>query len=86
MVNQVIDIRGGVVISDGETMDSIPLPVAGLMTNERGFSIANHYAKLHEKIEKLGSKFPAPLMTLSFMALLVIPGMEFCLYSLTKQS
>jgi adenine deaminase len=54
----------------------LPLPVAGLMSCEDGYRIAEEYASLDSLAKELGSGLAAPFMTLSFMALLVIPHLK----------
>jgi adenine deaminase len=55
----------------------LPLPVAGLMTDDDGYDVANRYAALDRLAKQnLGSTLSAPFMTLSFMALLVIPSLK----------
>lgn len=75
-VNAIIEAKGGVcVTSDGQT-DLLPLPIAGLMSNEDGYHVARSYGLIDARAKELGSKLRAPLMTLSFMALLVIPHIK----------
>jgi adenine deaminase len=75
-VNAVIDNKGGVsVYYDGKT-EVLPLPVAGIMSNENGFSVAEKYTKIDKLTKELGTELHAPFMTLSFMALLVIPKLK----------
>ena len=60
-----------------ETEDMIlPLPVAGLMSTSDGYKVAKSYQKMDDEVHKMGSKLRAPFMTLSFMALLVIPKLK----------
>jgi adenine deaminase len=54
----------------------LPLPVAGLMSNEDGYKVAELYTAIDKAAKELGSKLSAPFMTLSFMALLVIPHLK----------
>ncbi|QIP13166.1 adenine deaminase [Spirosoma aureum] len=55
----------------------LPLPVAGLMTDVDGYNVATQYAALDQFAKQtLGSTLKAPFMTLSFMALLVIPSLK----------
>lgn len=55
----------------------LPLPVAGLMTDQDGYEVASLYAALDQYAkQELGSTLAAPFMTLSFMALLVIPKLK----------
>ena len=76
-VNLVIGARGGLaaVGPDGEEL-LLPLPVAGLMSDQPGTDVAAAYAALDAFAKRLGSPLGAPFMTLSFMALLVIPSLK----------
>ena len=51
-------------------------PIAGLMTDGDGYEVAAQYAALDANAKELGTKLKAPFMTLSFMALLVIPSLK----------
>lgn len=75
-VNAVIEHRGGLAVVDGERVEVLPLPVAGIMTNEDGFVVAKRYAELDGMAKGMGTVLRAPFMTLSFMALLVIPSLK----------
>ena len=76
-VNLVIEKQGGVsAVGNGKEL-VLALPVAGLMSNEDGYKIAASYTAIDKMVkEKLGSTLSAPFMTLSFMALLVIPHLK----------
>ncbi|MFT3908750.1 MAG: adenine deaminase [Ferruginibacter sp.] len=76
-VNLVIKQRGGVsAVADGEEK-ILALPVAGLMSNLDGYEVADAYTAIDKFTkEKMGSDLGAPFMTLSFMALLVIPHLK----------
>jgi adenine deaminase len=76
-INSIIESKGGIAVSENEH-DSLvmPLPIAGLMTDEDGYLVAEKYAALDKKAKELGSALKAPFMTLSFMALLVIPYLK----------
>lgn len=76
-INAVIAAEGGVSCVDGnnETL-VLPLPVAGLMSTEDGFVVAQKYTAIDAMAKSLGSPLSAPFMTLSFMALLVIPHLK----------
>lgn len=76
-VNLIIKQKGGIsAVSDDKEM-VLPLPIAGLMSNEDGFKVAADYTAINSfAINKLGSTMAAPFMTLSFMALLVIPHLK----------
>jgi adenine deaminase len=75
-VNAVIEQRGGVsVVSNGQA-SVLALPVAGLMSNLDGYEVAARYSELDAAAKALGSQLGAPFMTLSFMALLVIPHLK----------
>lgn len=75
-INLLVKHKGGIALVCGETEMILPLPVAGIMTNANGFKVAEEYEQLELNAKKLGSKFKAPFMTLSFMALLVIPDLK----------
>ena len=75
-VNGIIKNRGGISVSSEGITETLALPVAGIMTNEDGYSVAEKYTKLDAMAKKLGSGLHAPFMTLSFMALLVIPRLK----------
>lgn len=75
-VNAVIAAKGGVSVCDGANTHVLPLPVAGLMSVDDGYDVARRYAALDARAKELGSTLRAPFMTLSFMALLVIPELK----------
>jgi adenine deaminase len=75
-VNAVIEHRGGLAVVEGEEVLVLPLPIAGLMSPEDGYTVARLYTALDQRAKQLGSPLRAPLMTLSFMALLVIPALK----------
>ncbi len=75
-MNLVIASKGGVAVVHNEFRDILPLPVAGLMSTDDGFKVAEKYHKLDIKAHELGSYLRAPFMTMSFMALLVIPELK----------
>lgn len=75
-VNLLIKHQGGLSAVDGKVSKVLPLPVAGIMTNEDGYKVAREYAAIDQFAKDLGSPLGAPYMTLSFMALLVIPELK----------
>lgn len=75
-VNMVIKNKGGLCVVHHNTEAILPLPVAGLMTNRGAFSVAEEYNKIERAAKSLGSELTDPFMTLSFMALLVIPDLK----------
>ncbi len=75
-VNLLIEKKGGISLVDGDKEMLLPLPVAGLMSDDEGYKVAEAYSKMSREAKKLGSKLNAPYMTLSFMALLVIPEIK----------
>ncbi len=78
VVNALIDSQGGVAVVDNESSfpDVMPLPVAGLMSIEDAHSAGEKYSNIDQKAKQLGCKLKAPFMSLSFMALLVIPSLK----------
>jgi adenine deaminase len=75
-VNALADSGGGIALADSREVERLPLPVAGLMSSEDGDVVAARYAELTRLSGALGSPLRAPFMTLSFMALLVIPELK----------
>ena len=78
-INLVIKAQGGVsaVASLTNTEMILALPVAGLMSNKNGSEVAAAYTAIDKMVKvALGSSLAAPFMTLSFMALLVIPHLK----------
>ncbi len=75
-VNRVIEKTGGIVaLGDGKE-EILALPVAGLMSNLDGHEVAAKYTSIDRFAKALGSTLESPFMTLSFMALLVIPHLK----------
>ncbi|KRT16703.1 adenosine deaminase [Pedobacter ginsenosidimutans] len=75
-VNLVIMATGGIVALGNEKKEVLALPVAGLMSNHNGYQVAQSYTSIDRFAKDLGSTLLAPFMTLSFMALLVIPHLK----------
>jgi adenine deaminase len=92
-INGVISSKGGMTVASENDNMILALPVAGIMSERPVKEVADSYKKLSEAVKKMGCTMDAPFMTLSFMALLVIPeiklsdkglfdGKKFCLTSL----
>ena len=75
-VNLLIQVKGGVSAVFGEKEEVLPLPVAGIMSPKDGYQVAEAYTKIDQLSKEMGSKLNSPFMTLSFMALLVIPDLK----------
>ncbi len=75
-INLLIEHKGGVGAVNGGYQGILPLPVAGLMTVEDGYIVAEKYELLDHKIKSWGCTLQSPYMTLSFLALLVIPELK----------
>lgn len=75
-VNLVIEQKGGISAVKETKETTLPLPVAGLMSVEDGYAIARSYTAIDSMAKDMGSRLSAPFMTLSFMALLVIPALK----------
>jgi adenine deaminase len=75
-INAVIANRGGLSVQAGSQLQVLPLPVAGLMAAGSCETVAADYSRLDRQAKELGSSLRAPYMTLSFMALLVIPSLK----------
>ncbi len=75
-VNAVIAAKGGVSLADGALQMTLALPVAGIMSNADAYAVARDYSAIDRAAKELGCTMAAPYMTLSFMALLVIPHLK----------
>ncbi|HBC79148.1 MAG TPA: adenine deaminase [Bacteroidales bacterium] len=75
-VNEIVRLKGGLAVANRNSISSVPLPVAGIMSDEPVSFIASEYEKLSDLVKSYGSQMSAPFMTLSFMALLVIPELK----------
>ena len=75
-VNLIIENKGGICAFSNLEEKIVSLPVAGIMSDKDGATIGKQYAELDKMAKRLGSKLNAPYMTLSFMALLVIPSLK----------
>lgn len=75
-INGIIKKKGGISLANEGRLDILPLPVAGLMSDLDGYEVSKKYAQMDFMAKKLQSTLSAPYMTLSFMALLVIPYLK----------
>ena len=75
-VNLIIENRGGVCAVNSSEEKIVSLPVAGIMSDLSAEEIGKSYAELDKMAKQMGSKLRAPYMSLSFMALLVIPSLK----------
>jgi adenine deaminase len=75
-VNAIIKAKGGISLATETEEMVLELPIAGIMTDLPAEKVAESYIKLDRRAKELGSKLRAPYMSLSFMALLVIPELK----------
>ncbi len=76
-VAEIVRLGGGqVVIEGGKVLAALPLPIAGLMSDRPLFEVHRLSQELRKAAQKLGSRLPDPFMTLSFLALPVIPALK----------
>ena len=75
-INLIIENRGGICVVDKQNKTILPLKIAGLMSSEDPFKVAKKYEEINNLAKRLGSSLTAPFMSLSFMALLVIPKLK----------
>lgn len=76
-INALIEVRGGIAAFGSNRLHLLPLPIAGLITDEDGYLVAEKYTSLDLFVkQELKSSLNSPFMTLSFMALLVIPSLK----------
>ena len=75
-VNEIVKMKGGLAVSSSGRINSLRLDIAGIMSTKSCSEIAAEYENLSAIVKKLGCTMSAPFMTLSFMALLVIPELK----------
>lgn len=75
-INLVIEAKGGVSCVGNSISNVLPLPIGGLMTASDGYGVAAAYTLIDQQAKSLGSTLASPFMSLSFMALLVIPKIK----------
>jgi adenine deaminase len=75
-VNALVEARGGVCFADRSGVHVLPLPIAGLMSLDPGEAVAARYSEIDRAAKAAGAGLRAPFMTLSFLALLVIPQLK----------
>ena len=75
-INLVVHEKGGISCVQGESSKVIGLPIAGLMSTADPYKVANDYIEIDKMAKSLGTQLGSPFMTLSFMALLVIPHIK----------
>ncbi|CAN5215119.1 adenine deaminase [soil metagenome] len=76
VVNMIIEAKGGVAAFDGTKEMILSLPVAGIMSADDGYQVSKQYKAIDAFAKEIGSQLDSPFMTLSFMALLVIPSLK----------
>ena len=75
-INLIVDCKGGISCVGQGMKNVLALPIAGLMTDADGYSVADAYTLIDQQAKSLGSTLGSPFMSLSFMALLVIPNIK----------
>jgi adenine deaminase len=76
-VNMIIEARGGISATNGKGQKNmLKLPIAGIMSDRDGYEVAKEYSAIDQFAKQLGSTLASPFMSLSFMALLVIPNLK----------
>jgi adenine deaminase len=75
-INMIVDAQGGMSVVSSEDTEILKLPIAGIMSDMPVTAMAARYERLTEIARSLGCRLDAPYMTLSFMALLVIPELK----------
>lgn len=75
-INRVVKSKGGIALANGDQVEVLPLPVAGIMSADTAESVARRYEEMDRMAKTLGTRLRAPYMTLAFCALLVIPQLK----------
>lgn len=75
-VNSIIRSKGGLSVCNGEEVNILPLPIAGIMSDKDGVTVASEYEHLLMELKEMGCELSSPFMTLSFLSLVVIPELK----------
>lgn len=75
-INAVIEARGGIAFVDGDNVRLLPLPIAGLMSDRSAPEVAESLTSINDAVRAAGCPLTAAFMTLSFLALSVIPSLK----------
>ncbi|NQV43044.1 MAG: adenine deaminase [Candidatus Marinimicrobia bacterium] len=75
-INLIIENKGGISAVTQMSEHVLPLPIAGIMSDDDAFKVGKRYGEMDDLAKEMGSQLSAPYMTLSFMALLVIPDIK----------
>ena len=75
-INEIVRLKGGLAVSNDGIVKSLQLNIGGIMTTSTCDEIAYDYDSLNQLVSSIGCTMKAPFMTLSFMALLVIPDLK----------
>lgn len=75
-INMIVEAEGGVSAVSSAEKQLVALPVAGIMSADDGYMVAEAYSKIDALSKQMGSGLVSPFMSLSFMALLVIPALK----------
>jgi len=75
-INKIVSLKGGLAVSSGNETKSLQLNIGGIMSTNSCSDVAYNYERLNEVVKSYGCTLKAPFMTLSFMALLVIPDLK----------
>lgn len=75
-INALIVCKGGIAYANGDRVNILPLDIAGLMSSRNGYDIAKEYETIDQMAREAGSDIHSPFMSLSFLALLVIPSLK----------
>lgn len=76
VINRVVEMKGGIAVSDGTVMEDLPLPIGGIISPLCGHELAFRCGLLDEVIRRAGCTFRSPFITLAFMCLPVIPQLK----------
>jgi adenine deaminase len=76
-LQRIVDLQGGlVVVSEGEVLAELPLPIAGLLSDLPAGDVIARIGRLHDATKQLGSGLKDPFTALSFLSLAVIPELK----------
>jgi adenine deaminase len=75
-INEIEKAGGGIAVCRGKKVSILPLPIAGLMSDEPAFIVKNKFEKLTKMVKEIGCRLSSPFLLLSFLSLPVIPKLK----------
>jgi adenine deaminase len=74
---QIVRMQGGIaIVKDGEVIESLPLPIAGIMSDQPTEYVSEKLTLLKDAAQAIGTPLEEPFMAMAFLSLPVIPKLK----------